>query len=115
MATSPLATVGGQQVESLDGLRRAWPSISATMTRWVLSRMRGGGEGVPADVCGDGLVIKAAISAEAADDAAGTADRQLVAEAVEQQRRRAVGARPSGCSSSQSCSTLTQQRRPPYP
>jgi hypothetical protein len=41
--------------------------------------MRGGGEGVPADVCGDGLVIKAAISAEAADDAAGTAAFRVIA------------------------------------
>jgi hypothetical protein len=56
----------------------------------------GGGEGVPADVCGNGLDIKAALSGEAADDAASTADRQSVAAAVEQQRRRVVGARPSG-------------------
>ena len=55
-----------------------------------------GAEGVPPGVCGDGVVITAAVSSEAADDAAGTADRQSIAAAVEQQRRRAVGARLSG-------------------
>jgi hypothetical protein len=57
---------------------------------------KGGGEGVPSDVSGDVLLLQVGVGGDGSDDAAGAANRQPAAAAVEQQRGAGVGAGPVG-------------------